>query len=479
MKNWSIGKRVVLACAILQIMMLLSGIVGTFGIRKAIASTELIMSDAVSGLKILSELRGQAGELRGDAMASAVPGLEVIRQKNLMRIDELEKLIPEQMTAYESTITSDQDRALYNGIKNAAAPYLATCARYASSMRAGKVAEAAADYITQNGRAQYFDLDKAIRAEVDFNSRHADDIFQASQKQGQSALFWNWTMIALALFGGSALALLIIRGISRSLISCAQEVRTSAQEVVSASTQLTATSVSLAEGSSEQAASLEETSASSQEIGAMSAKNAENAKSAATLMNIVEKNVTHANQSLAEMTSSMSRISDSSQNIAKIIKVIDEIAFQTNILALNAAVEAARAGEAGMSFAVVADEVRNLAQRCAQAAKDTTALIESSVANASQGSKTVEDVQSVIAAVTQSVAQTKILVDEMNQAAVEQSRGVEQISTSLTQMEQVTQRTAANAEESSAASQELRAQAESMSGIIHSLEVLAAGKSSL
>ena len=151
----------------------------------------------------------------------------------------------------------------------------------------------------------------------------------------------------------------------------------------------------------EQAASLEETSASMEELGAMTRKNGGNAEQAAQLMGEVAKQVHASNQSLQEMVSSMANIKDSSQKVSRIIKTIDEIAFQTNILALNAAVEAARAGEAGKGFAVVADEVRNLAQRSAQAAKDTASLIEESIGFANEGSSKVTQVADVIDSFTQ------------------------------------------------------------------------------
>jgi methyl-accepting chemotaxis protein len=325
------------------------------------------------------------------------------------------------------------------------------------------------------GRAQYVVLDEAIAAEVDYKVKHAESFYQDVLSQGHWWMNLTWAIIALAGIGGLGLGFVVIRGISKALTQCADEISISAQQVVSASSQLTAASESLAQGSSEQAASLEETSSSSQEIGAMTVKNAENTQWAALVMQELDQRVTEANYALGEMTTSMDRIANSSSEIAKIIKVIDDIAFQTNILALNAAVEAARAGEAGMSFAVVADEVRNLAQRCAQAAKDTTLLIESSVTNAHSGTERVGRVRTVIDSMTQSAAQIKTLVDDLNQAATQQSRGVEQISSALTQMEQVTQKTAANAEESASASQQLKAQAESMNTIIASLQLLATG----
>jgi methyl-accepting chemotaxis protein/methyl-accepting chemotaxis protein-1 (serine sensor receptor) len=184
-----------------------------------------------------------------------------------------------------------------------------------------------------------------------------------------------------------------------------------------------------------------------------------------------------ANRSLGEMVEAMDGIGSSSQQISKIIKVIDEIAFQTNILALNAAVEAARAGEAGLGFAVVADEVRNLAQRSAQAAKDTTTLIEDSIAKAGGGRVKVDQVATSLHTITAESGKIKELIDEIQQGSIEQSRGIEQISTAITQMEQMTQNTAANAEEGAAASEELNAQADSLQNVVDRLRMMVDGES--
>jgi methyl-accepting chemotaxis protein/methyl-accepting chemotaxis protein-1 (serine sensor receptor) len=168
----------------------------------------------------------------------------------------------------------------------------------------------------------------------------------------------------------------------------------------------------------------------------------------------------------------MASIQASSQQVAKIIKTIDEIAFQTNILALNAAVEAARAGEAGMGFAVVADEVRNLAQRSAQAAKDTAGLIEESIGKAQDGNHKVEQVAASISGITGSIASVKGLVDEVSVASRQQAQGIDQVSQAIAQMEKVTQTTAATAEESAAASEELSAQAAEAMAVIGRLKTL-------
>ena len=202
----------------------------------------------------------------------------------------------------------------------------------------------------------------------------------------------------------------------------------------------------------------------------MTRKNAENSQAVAKLMADTESRVGGANQALDQMVASMSEIDASSDKVAKIIKVIDEIAFQTNILALNAAVEAARAGEAGMGFAVVADEVRNLAQRSAQAAKDTAALIEESIAHSKEGTTGWTRWHEAIRSITASAAQVKMLVDEVSLGSQEQARGIEQIAKAVAQMQQVTQKTAANAEESASASEEMSAQAESMKEFVGELQ---------
>ncbi len=267
-------------------------------------------------------------------------------------------------------------------------------------------------------------------------------------------------------------AIRVTRGITRALDRIASGLSDSAGQVAGASRQVATSAQSLSQGSTEQAASLEETSASMEEMAAMTRQNADHAREAATLMGHVERQVGASNGALRAMVGSMASIQDSSARVSRIIKTIDEIAFQTNILALNAAVEAARAGEAGMGFAVVADEVRHLAQRSAQAARDTAALIEESSANAAEGAGTVAQVREAIDGITSSVAQVKTLVDDVSAASAQQAQGIDQVRQAIGQMEHVTQGTAATAEESAAASEELSAQAETTSAFVRDLEAM-------
>jgi len=243
-----------------------------------------------------------------------------------------------------------------------------------------------------------------------------------------------------------------------------------AAQVAAASSQVSTSAQNLSQGATEQAASLEETSASMEEMSSMTRKSAENAQQTAQVMTDVDLKVTQSNAVLSDMVISMDAIKDSSAKVSKIIKTIDEIAFQTNILALNAAVEAARAGDAGMGFAVVADEVRNLAQRSAQAAKDTAGLIEESSASAKQGSERMERMATSISSVTEGVVHVKAIAEEVNSASQQQAQGIDQVSQAIQQMEKVTQSIAATAEESAAASEELSGQAETVLSIVNELE---------
>jgi len=297
------------------------------------------------------------------------------------------------------------------------------------------------------------------------------------QVAGEQFAFSKWMAILLSVLGmaAAAAAFATLRSSTAKLRGLAGQLEESSRHVASASGQVASASQSLAQGTSEQAATLEQTSASTTEITAITRKNADNTRSVAGLMDETAQRVGDANRNLEQMVQSMKEINSSSDKISKIIRVIDEIAFQTNILALNAAVEAARAGEAGMGFAVVADEVRNLAHRSAQAAKDTAALIEESIAKSKEGSKKLEQVATSIHQITGSATQAKTLVDEVNVGSQEQSRGIEQIATAVGQMEQVTQRSAANAEQSAAASEEMAAQAQSLYATIEKMRQLIGG----
>jgi methyl-accepting chemotaxis protein/methyl-accepting chemotaxis protein-1 (serine sensor receptor) len=299
----------------------------------------------------------------------------------------------------------------------------------------------------------------------------------AAQAANDDAARCLWLVIACVAIGLSigALILFVVRRVNRSLRETAVELAEGAEQVAGAAGQVSSSSQMLAQGSSEQAASLEETSASSEQINAMARRHSENSQEAAGLVTLSQQKFVQADHSLEQMVVAMDEINASSGKIAKIIKVIDEIAFQTNILALNAAVEAARAGEAGMGFAVVADEVRTLAQRCAQAARDTAGLIEESISKSKDGKSKVDQVTVSIREIAGEFGRIKTLVEELNQGGLEQTRGIEEVGRAVTQMQQATQSTAAGAEESAAAAEELNAHSATLKGLVSRLTAMVDG----
>jgi len=278
-------------------------------------------------------------------------------------------------------------------------------------------------------------------------------------------------LMLLALVAGG-IVLWVVSQANQGLRRLAGNMAEGAEQVAGAALQVSSASQSLAQGASQQAASLEETSASTEEIASITRQNADHAREVAGLMQKSEEGASEVNVTLDHMVSSMKEIDASSNKIARIIKVIDEIAFQTNILALNAAVEAARAGDAGLGFAVVADEVRNLAQRCAQAAKDTAGLIEESIATSREGNARLNRMAESVRGMVQTSSKVKTLVDEVNQGSQEQARGMDQISRAVVQMEQVTQKTAASAEESASAGAELNGHAAKLRQLVHEMREL-------
>jgi methyl-accepting chemotaxis protein len=306
-------------------------------------------------------------------------------------------------------------------------------------------------------------------------SQLQDEIFARESADGtalSTASIWTTVgLLGLSFLTGGGLVL-VVHNVNRRLQQTASELSQTAEQVASAAVQVSSSSRSLAQGVSEQAASITETSASSEEITSMTRRTADHSHSATELMDQTGRVVADANRTLEQMQLSMRDINTSSDKIGEIIKVIDGIAFQTNILALNAAVEAARAGDAGMGFAVVADEVRNLAQRSAQAAKDTAGLIEESIRKSTDGSTKLEQLAASIRDITGRADKVKELIKDVSVGSEEQARGVEQIAHAMTQMEQVTQSSAASAEEGASAGESMSSQAASMRKIASELTLL-------
>ena len=279
----------------------------------------------------------------------------------------------------------------------------------------------------------------------------------------------KWLVIITASTGillGIILAVIILRAVTSNISKVMDGLTGGSNQVSSASGQLSETSQQMAEGASEQAASVEETSSSLEEIASMTKHNSENATSVNGLMVAGKKAADAGVGEMKNMITAMADIKKASDDIAKIIRTIEEIAFQTNLLALNAAVEAARAGEAGKGFAVVAEEVRNLAQRAAAASKDISGLIQNSVDKSNAGNEITTRVAKALDDIASQIKKAGDLAAEVASASNEQAQGVEQINKAIAQMDSVTQANAASAEEAASSSEELSAQAEVLNGFV-------------
>ena len=307
-----------------------------------------------------------------------------------------------------------------------------------------------------------------------------EDEFKKAQLQVQEANQSSNAIlfaVTLAALFGSIIAWTLVSGrLTNKINEIVQLLNAASEQVASASSQVAMASQQMAEGASEQASSLEEISSSLEEMTSMTSMNAESAEKANDLSRGAKEVAGKGLHSMERMSSAIDSIKSSADETGKIVKTIDEIAFQTNLLALNAAVEAARAGEAGKGFAVVAEEVRNLAQRSAEAAKNTSQLIEESLKNADNGVRSSEEVQGSLGEISSSVGDVTQVISEVSGASKEQAEGIGQVNTAMAQLDKVTQSNAANAEESASAAEELSSQAVDLRTAVKDLQFIVNGR---
>jgi methyl-accepting chemotaxis protein len=467
----TIGTRITSTFVLLLACLVLVAGVSLYTSKETQSALNSITTDSLPGIYEIGLLDTDVGHLRALTLMEIAAPTEEKKAPFRDEIDQREREFRETMGRYEKTITTPEDRALFAPIGPAFERYRDAIQRTLSLSDASQREQAEELYVGE-GRPAVLKLMKTIDAEVAFNKTNGDRNAQRADEAIERSQWLTGILLLLSLAAGGAALVSIVLKVNRTLRRAVMDLSVSSQQVYSAASQIAASSQSLAQGASEQSASLQQVSASGEEISAMTASSAEKSRGAAQSMAESFQQIGQANTTLEEMLKSMQEINSSSQKISKIIKVIDEIAFQTNILALNAAVEAARAGEAGAGFAVVADEVRSLAQRCAQAAGDTAALIEDSISKTHEGTLKVDRVANVIHSLTTSSSSIKTLVEEVSSSSEQQAHGVAQIAQAVLQMQQVTQKAAAGAEESASAGEELTAQSASLDTIVQRLATL-------
>ena len=377
-----------------------------------------------------------------------------------------EKSVVSQAAELRAAVEDEEARAV---IDQFTAAHQAMAEKYEGSLKLfteaqGQNQHAADAMVKGQDRAPTDLIDKLVGLLAQRNQQQRRSISNESFQIGFSMLILLGMLVAVSL--------LVMRRINVILARVVKEISASAGQVASAAAQVSSSSQALAQGAAEHAASLEETSASTGEIASITQQNSESARQCSSLMVRAQEIGKGGRAAAAQLSETMQAIHSSSEEISKILSVIDGIAFQTNILALNAAVEAARAGEAGAGFAVVADEVRNLARRSAEAAQTTTELVTCSVASAREGRKRLEAVNHSLGQSAQIRIDVEQVANAVSKSSVEQARGVDQIAKAITDMERATQSTAASAEQGAAAAEELVAQSNALKAIVRDLTSL-------
>ncbi len=486
MKNWTIGKRIIACSAFLCIVIAAIVITSIISVIKIKGISQTITENSIPCLIGAGNLNALQAEtmIRCYRYLNATTPDE--RRVVKEQIDGFVKEANEVMKKYEDGISTEENRRNFEAFKEKRGVNGQLRNQFLALADTNK--EEARKLIDGAFSDAYKNYSDAGSAMLDYNERvgtHRGDTLASLVEQMITLLAITGTLCVII---GATASWFAIRSVNSALSRISDILNSNAEQVSSAASQVSSSSQMLAEGASEQAASIEETSSSMEEMSSIVELNANNAQSSkelatqprhTTTTNVervqeLKTSVTEAQASSKQLTEAMEAIKVSSDSISKIIKTIDEIAFQTNILALNAAVEAARAGEAGMGFAVVADEVRSLAKRSADAAKETATIIEDSIRKSEAGVHVNEEVVKKLLDIDAKSHQVDIglkeifasvskVDDAMGQIATaskEQTQGIGQVNTALTQMDKVTQSNASSAEETASAAEELNAQAE-------------------
>jgi methyl-accepting chemotaxis protein len=478
LKNWTIARRIIFGGGLLLALLLAVSIVS----MTALAHLEnfagnRLRHDAIPGIVNISDITTNSLRAYIRLLIARKASNSVERDEDLKLLNDNIADAQKAIAAYEAAISAPEDLAAFDVLKAKRLAFGEARTAYINLLTSEKFSEA--DLLEKSQlEPTYLDFRSQLVAMLKWNADTAISVSDQMVSTAHTARRTTEIASVISILIAVILGWFIIRGINRALGQMAGVLNDSSAQVAAASSQVASSSQILAEGASEQAASLEETSASLEELSSMTKRNAESAQQAKQAAGQTRLSADTGARQVKSMQSAMQAITLASADIAKILKTIDEIAFQTNILALNAAVEAARAGTAGAGFAVVADEVRALAQRCAAAAKETAVKIDDSVAKSQEGAQVSAEVAKSFETIQQQILQLDGLVAEIASASSEQSQGIGQVTIAVSQMDKVTQSNAAGAEESAAASQDLNAQAEVLTNAVGGLQRLVGGSNS-
>ncbi|MEO7424856.1 MAG: methyl-accepting chemotaxis protein [Fibrobacteria bacterium] len=474
LKKISLSSKLYLGFAAVLVVCTALGLYAFTQLTKIKTLQTLITSDCLPGVYQIEEINAMVLEIHaltinhiyGDKEEKAI--LEGKMKMMKGRIDTA-------LENYEKTITRAKDRELFGHLRPEREAYVNIRNTVVLPLSRDMVINEAEAAVKAQLEPQFAKLHGTVVDLVEFNRKSGEKAgteISAAVNGAKSGIVLG---LILAIAVGAALGIFLSRSIAGALNKVIASLTEGSEQVSSASTQVSQSSQQMAEGASQQASSLEETSASLEELSSMTKQNSDNARQANTMAGDTRQALEKSREAMTRMSTAIGQIKNASDQTAKIVKTIDEIAFQTNLLALNAAVEAARAGDAGKGFAVVAEEVRNLAQRSAEAAKNTSSLIEQSQKSADNGVAVSGEVAGILTHIVESVNKLSQLIGEVSSASQEQSKGIQQIGTAVTEMDKLTQSNAANAEESASASEELSAQASELKDMVNVLFAIVTG----
>ncbi|MFZ5496182.1 MAG: methyl-accepting chemotaxis protein [Verrucomicrobiota bacterium] len=471
MRDWAIGRRLTVSFGVVLVLVAVSAVVGRLKLGEVKRDVHSIAETSLPALANVAAIKAGVGDIQLNVVHLLLARNPAERAALEQEIARAQLLIKTELDMLQRHLTGETGRRLLADITATRTRYIQAREPFYALIRADRTAEAR-EYNSRELRPIYDEYQKTVAEAAAYITAEADLAARTSvARTAQTSVVTGGLALACLVFG-LVLGTGIVLGVSRVLRRVAGELTAGAVQSAAAAGQVSAASQSLAKGSSEQAASLEETSASLEELSSMTKRNAHDSLQARQAAGAARTAADTGATQMQSLQTAMHAIKGASEDITKILKTIDEIAFQTNILALNAAVEAARAGEHGAGFAVVAEEVRALAQRSAQAAKETAAKIEESVTRSNQGVEITAGVAKSFAEIQQQIRQLDQIVGQIATASQEQSQGIGQVTTAISQMDQLTQSNAGNAEETAAAAEELDAQAQALKGLVGDLQKL-------